>query len=153
VTETLPLLILVLHVAATLYMTGLIWFVQRVHYPLFAAVGPGHFARYEEAHVARTTLVVAPPMLLELATGIALLLWPPPHVPGWAAAFGLGLIAVIWTSTWIWQVPRHRDLAAGFDAGAHARLVSSNRVRTVAWSLRAPLVLWMTLRASAGAGV
>jgi hypothetical protein len=32
-------------VASTLFMTGLSWFVQVVHYPLFAAVGPDAFAR------------------------------------------------------------------------------------------------------------
>ena len=32
-------LLLLLHAAATLFMTGLIWFVQVVHYPLFARVG------------------------------------------------------------------------------------------------------------------
>ncbi len=41
-TPILPLvslLLLVCHVAATFYMVGLVWFVQRVHYPLFASVG------------------------------------------------------------------------------------------------------------------
>jgi hypothetical protein len=31
--------LLLVHGFATLYMTGLIWFVQLVHYPLFAQVG------------------------------------------------------------------------------------------------------------------
>ena len=35
-----PLWVLLAHVAATLYLVGLIWVVQGVHYPLFARVGP-----------------------------------------------------------------------------------------------------------------
>lgn len=35
--------LLYLHAGATLFMTGLIWFVQVVHYPLFLRVGEGNF--------------------------------------------------------------------------------------------------------------
>ena len=52
--ETLSLLVLVLHFAATFYMVGLVWFVQRAHYPLFAAVGSQQFPDYERAHALRT---------------------------------------------------------------------------------------------------
>lgn len=31
--------LLLVHAAVTLYMTGVIWFVQVVHYPLFSCVG------------------------------------------------------------------------------------------------------------------
>ena len=58
-------LILLLQAAATLPMVGLIWFVQIVHYPLFGEVGHDRFADYERNHQNRTTLVVAPLMLVE----------------------------------------------------------------------------------------
>jgi hypothetical protein len=38
------------HLAATAAMVGLIWFVQVVHYPLFASVGADEFVAYENAH-------------------------------------------------------------------------------------------------------
>jgi hypothetical protein len=66
----LPLLLA--HVAATLFMTGLIWFVQIVHYPLMSSVGRAEWVEYERRHLRRTTAVVAPAMLIEL--GCALLL-------------------------------------------------------------------------------
>jgi hypothetical protein len=75
--------ILLLHAAATLSMTGLIWFVQVVHYPLMARVGRVGFADYEAAHTRRTTWVVAPPMLIEGFTAVVLLLRPPPGIPQW----------------------------------------------------------------------
>ena len=58
-------LILLLQAASTLAMVGLIWFVQIVHYPLFAQVGREGFSGYEQAHQNRTTFVVAPLMLVE----------------------------------------------------------------------------------------
>jgi hypothetical protein len=123
---TLSLLVLVLHFAATFYMVGLVWFVRRVHYPLFAGVGSQQFPAYERAHVSRINPVVGPPMLIEAATALALVALPMPKVPHLLPWLGLGLLAVIWLSTWLLQVPRHRDLSAGFETSAHRRLVATN---------------------------
>jgi hypothetical protein len=141
--ESLSLALLLGHVGATLYMTGLIWFVQRVHYPLLAGVGPLGFHEYEQAHVARTTTVVGPPMLVEAGSAAALVVYPPAAVPPTLAWIGLLLLGIVWLSTWLQQVPCHRELEHGFEARAHARLVSTNWIRTAAWSLRGLLVLWM----------
>jgi hypothetical protein len=133
--------VLLIHVAATLAMVGLIWFVQIVHYALFNEVGATAFPAYHRGHMRRTTWVVAPLMLIELVTAIwlvgtyadARLLWP------W---WNLGLLAAIWASTFLSQVPQHRRLAAGFDDRAQRRLLSGNWFRTLAWTVRGLLVLW-----------
>ncbi|MEM6262595.1 MAG: hypothetical protein AAGI38_08820 [Bacteroidota bacterium] len=52
-----------LHFITTLFMTGLIWFVQVVHYPLFSQISPEDFPRYEKIHMRRTAIVVIPVML------------------------------------------------------------------------------------------
>ena len=64
------IVVLVLHVATTLLMVGLIWLVQIVHYPLFARIGDSGFCDYHKRHTRRMTLLVAPLMLLEQATGL-----------------------------------------------------------------------------------
>lgn len=135
--------LLLLQLAATLFMTGVIWFVQLVHYPLFAAVQGDDFSSYARQHATRTTWVVAPAMVVE-ATTAALLLWfRPPGVPFSLAAAGLILVVLLWVSTTFVQVPCHEILGRGFDAAAHGRLVASNWLRTVLWSARAGLVVWM----------
>lgn len=133
--------LLTIHLAATLFMTGLIWFVQVVHYPLFEGVGRPGFAAYERRHTVRTTWVVGPPMLIEGGTAVLLVWLAPAAVAPWARWTGLVLLAVIWISTAWLQVPEHRRLSDGFDAGAVRRLVAGNWLRTVGWSLRALLVL------------
>ncbi len=133
--------VLLLHVAATGMMIGVIWFVQIVHYPMFRLVGGDGFARYEAVHSRLTTVVVAPPMLVELATGAYLALRPPAGLPAAAFWAGLALIAVLWASTGLLQVPMHRVLERGFDPAAHRRLVATNWIRTVAWSARGILLL------------
>ncbi len=133
--------ILALHAFATLAMVGLIWFVQVVHYPLYARVGSASFAAYHEQHVQRTTLVVAPFMLVELACALWLLIWPDPRYGDWMSWLGMLLLGFIWVSTAVFQVPSHGRLQAGFTPAAHAFLVRSNWIRTVAWTLRGILCL------------
>lgn len=136
-------LILLSHAAATLFMVGLIWFVQIVHYPLMGAIGDSEFSAYERRHMSLTTWVVAPPMLLEAATAVLLLWLRPTGLSSWFVWAGIILLAVIWISTALLQVPCHETLSNGFAAEVHRRLVSTNWLRTVAWSLRGLLVLWM----------
>jgi hypothetical protein len=136
----------VVQIATTLMMTGIIWFVQVVHYPLFAKVGSAEFARYEAEHATRTGWVVGPLMCLELATAALLLLprFRPDFVSSATTWSGAALVLVIWLSTAFLQVPLHNRLADGFDAGVVARLVHTNWIRTIAWTLRSVLVLsWL----------
>lgn len=135
--------ILLAHAAATLFMAGVIWFVQIVHYPLFSGVGREGFAAYSEAHSRRTGLVVGPPMLLEAATAVLLLFVRPAGVPGSLAWMGAALLVAVWLSTALLQVPSHRAFASGFRADAHRSLVLTNWIRTALWSARTLLVLAM----------
>ncbi|MCS3918354.1 hypothetical protein Q2T83_17685 [Fervidibacter sacchari] len=136
----------VAHLTATLFMTGVIWFVQIVHYPLFRLVGNSEFARYETAHTFWTTWVVAPPMLTEMATAVLLLLFKPKGVSDSILWVNLALLAAIWLSTAFLQVPCHQQLSQGFDAAAHHRLVVTNWLRTVCWTVRSGLLLWLTAK-------
>lgn len=144
--DNLCKLILLANVAATLYMTGLIWCIQIVHYPLFAQVGKHDFATYEIAHSNLITPVVALPMLVELLTAGLLLFYRSPAIGLAVTIVGLALVVTIWLSTMFLQVPQHNILSSGFDTAAHQFLVNSNWLRTVAWSLRGGLVLWMTMK-------
>ncbi len=141
--------LLLVHLAATLFMTGLIWFVQLVHYPLFPGVGIPGWTAYAAAHARRTRWVVGPPMLVEAITALLLVLRRPPAVSTSWAWIGLGLLAVVWLSTAFVQVPRHRLLAGGFDADAARALVATNWLRTLAWTARAALALAMVARGMA----
>jgi hypothetical protein len=138
--------LVLLHAASTLVMVGVILVVQLVHYPLFALASDA-FPAYESAHAQRISWIVVPVMLVELATALALVAYRPDAWPGWAPWLGLALIAVIWATTALASVPAHGALAERWNAAAHARLVSTNWIRTVAWGLRGELVVWLLGRA------
>jgi len=88
---TLP----ILHLAATLFMTGVIVFVQVVHDPLMTLVGEPGYQACQKAHMRRTTWLVFPAMTVVLATavGLAVLRWGTPDAP--LALVGLGLLGII----------------------------------------------------------
>lgn len=141
---TLTEFLLAFHAAATLLMTGLVWFVALVHYPLMAEVGAPAFPRYERLHQQRTTWLVAPLMTAEAALAAWLAAFPPPAVPPWQIHAGAALLAAIWLSTFAVQVPLHAQLSRGFDARIHRRLVATHWGRTALWTLRSVLALaWL----------
>jgi phage terminase large subunit-like protein len=141
---TLDVFILGAHAFSTLAMIGLIWFVQVVHYPLFAAVPMEAFRAYEASHQRRTTWIVAPLMLTELATAAALAGGVVPGVPkSWAYA-GLGLVAAVWGVTFLVSVPLHAKLEGGKDEAVIRRLVATNWIRTAIWTGRGALAVWFT---------
>lgn len=125
------------HLASTWFMTGLIWFVQVVHYPLFSLVGEERFPQYEGEHSRKTTWVVLPVMTAELLS--SLVLWW--FWPSFLSALGLGLVGVIWLSTLLVQAPLHGQLLAGFEEQKWRKLVASNRLRTAVWTARGILAL------------
>jgi hypothetical protein len=110
VSGTRPDLPLLLQAFASFAMTGLIWFVQVVHYPLLRGVGASGYAAYQEPHVRLTTLIVAPLMLLEAATALWLVHDRQGFVSRAQAWTGLGLLGVIRSSTVFLSVPRHEAL-------------------------------------------
>jgi hypothetical protein len=140
-------LILLAHAAATLYMVGLIWFVQVVHYPLFSRVGADGFVPYAAAHGVLTTWAVGPPMVLELVTAVWLVLHPPPGVNPLVLGVGLALVVALWLSTFFLQVPLHESLRTGFQPDVWRRLVVTNLLRTALWTGRGGVSLFLLWRA------
>ena len=131
---------LIAHFGCTLFMVGLIWFVQVVHYPLFAYVGRDAFSLYSQLHQYWTTWVVIGPMLGEVLTLGMILYCRPERIA--SPYFGIATIClvVVWISTAAVQVPLHARLLASYDEAVIQKLVSTNWIRTVAWSLRGVVI-------------
>jgi hypothetical protein len=123
-----------IHLFLTLYMVGLIWFVQVVHYPLMRVVPADTWLEYEQKHTLRTGWVTAPPMVGELATGV-LLFWMM-DLPVWVGWLNLISILSLWASTFFIQVPLHSRLSREYHSESIHQLVRTNWLRTFVWTLR-----------------
>jgi uncharacterized membrane protein len=131
-----------LHAAVTWFLVGLIWFVQIVHYPLMRIVGSGHFREYECQHQKRTTLVVAPAMLLELTLAITIVILAHRAGEGLILSWiGMVLVLLIWASTFGVQMQLHKELTRGFNDRAIGWLVVTNMIRTLLWTARGVIAL------------
>jgi hypothetical protein len=130
------------HLFSTLFMTGVIWFAQTVHYPLLGRVGKETFVAYEEENIRRTGWVVIPVMAVESITAL-LLLWRQPEglLPFYPWLNG-ALLALIWASTFTLQGPDHQLLMKKFDPAVWRSLVRTNWIRTASWTARGILLLY-----------
>jgi hypothetical protein len=141
-------LVVVGHAASTVFLAGVIWTIQVVHYPMFARVEPAGFSGAMVDHGRRISAVVLLPWALQGATTVWLLLRPPAGVPTtlvWSAAV---LAAIPVAVTIAASVPAHRRLGSGFDPTAHARLLATNWLRTAAWTSHAAVAVAILLLAT-----
>jgi hypothetical protein len=138
---------LISNVAATLYMVGLIWMVQIVHYPLLALVGTDRASDVAREHQRRTGNVVGLPMLIEGVSTLALLLWRPDGVSWWLPWLNGVFLAVALGCTIFLSVPLHEKMAKNPDSTVGHRLVVTNWPRTIAWSARGLVCVIMLAQA------
>ena len=127
----------------TFAMTGLIWLVQLVHYPLFDRVAGDRFVQFETDHSNWITWIVLPLMCGELGSAIWLAYGRGDQPDRWLWYAGLAMVAGLWLCTALLSVPEHNVLMKGFDADSHRRLVTTNWPRTLLWSLRSGLLLYV----------
>lgn len=142
--STTDAVVLVLALASVWAMTGVIWVIQLVHYPMFDAVDRGvdddGWRRFGDRHRRSISFVVGPFMLAEGVTGLWLAAAPPGDVGRLLPLVALALMAVAYGTTALVSVPLHERLTDRFDADAHRRLVGTNWIRTVAWTGRGVVV-------------
>ena len=127
------------HLVATVFMVGLIWFVQVVHYPLFDRISGDASIQYAAEHQRRTAWVVGLPMLVEGITTLWLFFDP---INGRLLPLLGGLVLMkIHLSTIFLQVPLHKKLSQGYEREVVRKLVATNWVRTIGWTIRAAIAL------------
>ena len=140
--------LLVIHLAATLFMVGLIWTIHYVHYQLFAYVGESTYASFQAAHVERIGKLLFIPWLTEGITliGVLALAFLGGHkalrIP---AVINGAAMAVVLVISGFWSAPAHAKLADGFDTSIHDQLMTVNLIRTLAWTVCGICAIWMVL--------
>ena len=129
----------ILELISTLMLTGLIWTIQVVHYPLFANVGMQEFQMYHRKHARNISGLVIPLMFAELIA----VLWNIQNHSSIALFpfVSASLLGIAWLSTFTLQVPIHRKLSTEATPASLRRLVRTNWLRTIAWSGRSVLLI------------
>jgi len=138
--------LLVLILAASWTMVGLIWFVQIVHYPLLSIVPASNAVEVATEHQRRTAWVVMLPMAVQGFTSLGLMRWVPTGVSTWLPWANGVFVAIALASTVLLSVPRHARMAENPDEQVGRELVLTNWPRTIAWTACGVLLAAMMLQ-------
>ena len=129
-------IVLLIHLFSTIFMTGLCWFVQIVHYPLFRAMKLEDLPQYEQKNKV-TGYVTVTVMTVELITALVLV------YQQFELLYILNIIflALIWLSTMVYQVPMHLKLMIVASNETISKLIRTNWIRTLGWTVRSGILL------------
>lgn len=130
----------------TLYNVGVIWVLQLNHYPLYAKVGQREFRDYLTAHNGRILLPIVLPGIAAFISSLLLAWQQPVAIPSWSVWLVIALNAAILLSTIFVQGKAHNQLARdGYSEVLIQKIIATNWLRTVAWTINGLLLLWMSV--------
>ena len=121
----------------TWFLIGLIWIVQIVHYPSFRFFDEKNFLPAHHFHTQSIVKIVGPTMLSELLLG-GFLVYQTQLQIDYLLPF-LALVG-IWASTLLFQIPLHAKLGERFEQKDIEKLIATNWIRTILWTLKG---LWL----------
>ena len=90
-----------------------------------------NFSEVHSVYTRHISFIVVPLMLAQAALALHMVI----SAPGILPVLQLILIAFVWGVTFLISVPLHRRLRAGHDGQVIERLINTNWLRTVGWSL------------------
>ena len=118
-------------------MAVLIWLVQLVIYPGFRPIETTAFPAWHRSYTGRISWIVIPLMLVQAGA----LGWLLATETATAARVGAAVaVGIAWVTTFAVSVPIHERLDAAKDLALIERLIATNWIRTVAWTM-VPVVL------------
>lgn len=133
--------VFLLNFASSLFLCGLIWLIQILHYPFFANLERENYTKYQQRHMYLISFLVIPVMLMELITSVLLVFQPSDFQVEFI--IGLILVVLIWASTFFVQMPIHQKLLQGYDREIIQNLVSTNWIRTIGWTTKSILSIYI----------
>lgn len=126
------------YVVCSFYMFGIIWIIQCLQYPGFAAVDPGQFVELHRRHSNAMAVLVGPVMVLEL---VSVLVLARSFEAFWLAQAAMTI--ALWGLTFWVSVPIHNELATGFQPELIGELARTNWPRTLFWTVKAVMLVTM----------
>jgi hypothetical protein len=131
----------------TLYMTGMIWSMQILEYPLFALVGPKEFPTYHRRHNRGLPVFVILPSVAALVSAVVLIFTRPAHLSQWSPFVVAALDLVVVVVTAGREAPLHAKLdREGYSQPVIRQLVQGNWIRTMLWTANGLLLLALTVQ-------
>ena len=120
-------------------MVGIIWVIQLLHYPAFNFIKESDYVEFQHFHMQRISFIVVPVMILELFSAFMLVYYFRSNL----LILCLIILLVIWLITFVFFTKLHQSLLGGYDKIIVDKLVQINWSRTVLWSLRLIILIYI----------
>ena len=128
-----------IHFLSTSLMVGIIWVIQLLHYPTFHFIKQSDYVEFQHFHMQRISFIVVPVMIIELLSGFMLVYYFRSNL----FILCLTILLVIWLITFVFFTKLHQSLLGGYDKIIVKKLVQINWSRTVLWSLRLIILIYI----------
>ncbi len=128
-----------IHLIATAMMVSIIWIIQILHYPTFLFVDKKHYTEFQIFHMKNISYLIIPIMLLELFTGLYILLYN--NMINFYFSASFGLLILIWLITALFFSKFHSELSKKYNRDTILKLIRLNWIRTFFWTLRLGFLL------------
>jgi hypothetical protein len=129
----------------TLYMSGMIWSMQVLEYPLFALVGPKEFPAYHRRHNRGLPVYVILPSLAAFVSALVLIFTRPARLPLWSTIVVAAIDLVVIVVTAVREAPLHVRLdREGASEPVIRQLAQGNWIRTILWTANGLFLLALT---------
>ena len=128
-----------IHFLSTSLMVGIIWVIQLLHYPAFHFIKEIDYVEFQHFHMQRISFIVVPVMIIELLSGFMLVYYFRSNL----FILCLTILLVIWLITFAFFTKLHQSLLGGYDKIIVDKLVQINWSRTVLWSLRLIILIYI----------
>ncbi|MDQ7782820.1 MAG: hypothetical protein RDU20_08065 [Desulfomonilaceae bacterium] len=133
-----------LQIARNLFDFGIVvvvWLAQVIMYPSLAHIKEDAFVTWHRQYSSRIAFFVIP-LLCGQAIIVGIMVY---FVGGFLTILSAAIIVLCWVSTFGLSVPCHAKLQrSGKDISVIRRLVRTNLVRTVLWSVVFLIGLWQS---------
>lgn len=127
------------HFLSTSIMVGIIWVIQLLHYPAFHFIKESDYVEFQHFHMQRISFIVVPVMILELFSAFMLVYYLRSNL----LILCLIILLFIWLITFVFFTKLHQSLLDGYDKKIVDKLVKINWSRTVLWSLRLIILIYI----------
>ena len=110
-------------------LLGLILVIHFVHYKSFNFIDIEKFVEFHKFHTKNISFLVIPLMIIEVVISIIICYF----YFSILSLINLSLVALIWITTFLLQVPSHNKLSTGKSITEIEKLVSGNVFRVYLW--------------------
>lgn len=138
-------IVLIGNLCASVFMTGIIGFIQFVQYPLLNHISSFDFSCYYKKYISRISWIIYPVMIIEFCFASWLSFLPVQSKLQIPVLITFILLALASLNTFLIQTPLNQKLQLAFDNAVLSKILFYNRIRFFSWVLRTLILCWIIL--------